>query len=134
VDNFVAAALAGDRARVERLRSADPDIVATVRAQRPGLMVWAAANRSTAAVVLLAGLGFDIDAMGRSDVPVEQQWQTALHTAVERRDAELVRLLLEHGADPHLADARFGATPLGWAHHFGYTEIVQLLESVATEH
>jgi ankyrin repeat protein len=130
VDDFVAAALAGDRARVERLRSADPGIVATVRAQRTGLIVWAAANRRTAAVTLLAELGFDINAMARSDVPVEQQWQTALHTAVERRDAELVRILLEHGADPDLPDARFSATPLGWALHFGYPEIVQLLEPV----
>jgi hypothetical protein len=37
---------------------------------------------------------------------------------------------LEHGANPHLTDARFSATPLGWAHHFGYAEIVQILERI----
>jgi hypothetical protein len=29
------------------------------------------------------------------------------------------RLLIELGADPGIRDARFDATPLGWAEHFG---------------
>ena len=58
---FVAAALNGDRAAIDRLA---PEVVEKVRAQRPGLMVWAAANGRTKAVALLDGLGFDVNAPG----------------------------------------------------------------------
>ena len=40
------------------------------------------------------------------------------------------RLLLERGADPNIHDARFDATPLGWAHHFDQPALVALLEPV----
>jgi GNAT superfamily N-acetyltransferase len=57
-------------------------------------------------------------------------WQiTPLHVAVERGDAELVRLLLAAGPDLDLADTQFNSTPLGWARHFQRTEIIELLES-----
>lgn len=40
---------------------------------------------------------------------------TALHYATERGDREIVRILLDAGADINARDARFGATPAGWA-------------------
>src|SRR5205814_1536637 len=64
VDAFVGAVLAGDRLAIEALRAASPEVVETVRARRPALMVWAAANRRPTAVTLLAELGFDVDALG----------------------------------------------------------------------
>jgi hypothetical protein len=48
-----------------------------VRAARPALIVWAAAQGQPGSVELLAGLGFDVNAKGRSDVPAEQPWQAA---------------------------------------------------------
>ncbi|MNR77752.1 Ankyrin repeats (3 copies) [compost metagenome] len=39
---------------------------------------------------------------------------------------EIVRLLLEHGANPHMTD-KYGKTPLTLAQEKGYTEIAQLL-------
>jgi ankyrin repeat protein len=54
---------------------------------------------------------------------------TALHEAAIRGDAELVALLLEHGADATLRDRAFDATPAGWAEHGGFMELAELLRS-----
>jgi GNAT superfamily N-acetyltransferase len=57
-------------------------------------------------------------------------WQTTpLHTAAERGDTQLARLLLAAGADLSLQDAQFRSTPLGWARHLGRAEIVALIEA-----
>lgn len=125
LETVVRAALAGDRAAVAQ---ASPEQLAAVRRARPALAVWAAGQGRAPAVELLLDAGFDINALGRADVPVEQPWQTALHTAVERDDALLVQLLLARGADPTIRDARFHATALGWAEHLGRLDLVSLLE------
>ncbi len=127
VDGLIAAALAGDRATVERLR----EHVDGARAERPALIVWAAARRKRDAILLLIELGFDVKALGRTDVPMEQEWETALHEAAGSGDIELARLLLDLGADPNIKDARFDSTPLGWAHHFGHQAMIELLEPLS---
>jgi len=90
--------------------------------------VWAAANGRTEAVRLLLAAGFDVNALGRGDIPVDQPWQTALHRAAESGDVQLARLLLDSGADPGIRDARFDGTPLDWARYFDQAELVALLE------
>jgi len=123
-DALIAAALAGDAARVEDLRR----YAAEARERRPGLIVWAASRRRLGAIPLLVDLGFDVNAYGRSDIPAEQSWETALHAAAGEGDAELAELLLGLGADPHLEDHRFHSTPLGWARHFAQPATIALLE------
>ena len=132
-DAFVAAVLAVDRSGVERLRHAHPGLAEDMRAARPGLVVWAAAAGSANAVELLVELGFDVNAMGRADVPSDEPWQTALHRAADDGDLELARTLLQLGADPRIRDARFGTTPLGWARYFGRPTLIELLEPVTPE-
>jgi hypothetical protein len=124
---LVAAAFRADRPAVERIRAQHPGVVEQVRQARRGLIVWAAAQGRTETVVLLAELGFDVNALGRGDAPVEQGWETALHQAASRGDLELARLLLVRGADAGIRDARFDATPLDWARHFGQRAMVELL-------
>jgi hypothetical protein len=121
VDAFVAAALSGDRTALAGLPVED------ARRERPGLIVWAAASGRTEAIALLAGLGFDVNAKGRRDSPVEQEWETALHHAALAGDLEQARLLLSLGADPNIRDTRFDATPLDWARHFDQEAMVALL-------
>jgi ankyrin repeat protein len=41
---------------------------------------------------------------------------------------EMVRLLLELGADPNVRDPTHNSTPLGWARYNGQTEVAQYLE------
>jgi len=114
-DGLIAAVLAGDRRTADRLaRHAD-----AARAERPGLVVWAASRRAWPAIPLLAELGWDVNARARTDFPMEQQWETALHEAARTGDSGAARMLIELGADPGIRDARFNATPLGWAEHFG---------------
>ncbi len=125
---FVAAALVADRAAVDELRAAQPGLAEDVRRDRPALIVWAAARGRPGSAELLAGLGFDVNARGRSDVPAADPWQTALHVAAMDGRLDLARSLLRLGADPDIRDQRFDSTPLGWARHFAQEELVALLE------
>jgi ankyrin repeat protein len=127
-DAFVAAALAADRPRLGRLLADYPGLAGELRAARPALITWAAACGNPAAVEILAELGFDVNAKGRTDMPSDQPWQTALHKAAEDGNVELARTLLRLGADPDIRDRRFDSTPLGWARHFGQQAIIELLE------
>jgi len=124
---FVAAALVADHATIRELRAAHPGLVDAVRQARPALTVWAAANGQPGSVELLAGLGFDVNAKGRSDVPANDPWQTALHVAAMEGHLDLARSLLSLGADPDTRDQRFNSTPLGWARHFGQEQLIELL-------
>ncbi len=119
VSEFVAAVLSGG--------DGDPAVASQARAARPGLVVWAAANGRLDAVRRLVELGFDVNALGRGDAPIEQPWSTALHHAAGDGNLAMAQLLLDLGADPSIRDARFDATPLGWAEHEGRPELIALL-------
>ena len=129
-DAFVAAALAADRERMGRLLADHPELAGRLREERPALISWAAACGSAAAVEFLSELGFDVNARGRTDVPSDQPWQTALHKAAEDGNLELARTLLRLGADPDIRDERFDSTPLGWARYFSRPALIELLEPV----
>lgn len=132
LDDFVAAALAADQARLGQLREQHPDIEAQARAARPALVVWAAVLGRADVIRLLAGLGFDINAKGRTDGVGSTEWETALHHAAGTGDVGLARTLVELGADPDIRDTRFGSTPLGWARHFGQEQTAQFLAPLTT--
>lgn len=129
-DAFVAAVLAGDAGAVQRTPA---EVVAAVRRKRTGLVTWAAAQGVPGAVGLLVEAGFDVNALGRGDLPGNEPWQTALHVAAEEGDVELARTLLELGADPDIPDSRFRSTPLGWARYFGQDAVAELLLPVTDE-
>ena len=125
---FAAAVLAADRAGLGELLRDHPGLADQVRSARPALITWAAACGRPEAVEILVGLGFDVNARGRTDVPSDQPWQTALHKAAEDGNLELARTLLRLGADPDIRDHRFNGTPLGWARYFGQQPLIDLLE------
>jgi hypothetical protein len=127
VDAFISAALAGD---AEEVFATSPEIVAAAREQRPALLVWAASQGRLSAIELLVANRFDLNAYGRGDVPVEQEWQTALHTAVEHGHGDVIRLLVALGADTSLRDKRFDATPLDWSDHFERPDLRRLLDGL----
>lgn len=124
VDALLAAALSGDAAAV----GAAPDALrAQVVADHGGVIVVAAADGRRRAVELLLELGVPVDTSGRGDAGGHQRWNTALHEAAFRDDEAMATLLLDHGADPTVRDARFDATPAGWAAHAGHTRLAAVL-------
>jgi len=52
---------------------------------------------------------------------------TALPYACDKGHVELVRFLIDRGADVNMKDTFYGEVPLGWALSHGNTEIVKLL-------
>lgn len=75
---------------------------------------------TTGAALIVAQLPDDPDA--RDDTGA-----TALHHAAWDGDVELIGRLLDAGADPTITDARFDATPLGWAEHAYQNEAADVL-------
>ncbi|WP_433894269.1 ankyrin repeat domain-containing protein [Streptomyces sp. CA-111067] len=129
-DTFIAAVLAGDAPAV---RGTPAEVVARVRQKRPGLVTWAAAQGAPGAVELLIAAGFDVNALGRSDILSNMPWTTALHAAAANGDLPLARTLLDLGADPNLRDKQYTSTPLGWARYFDHPALVGLLEPATQE-
>ncbi len=123
----VSALLAGDRATVTRSLERSPDLLPHLVQRHRSLILWAAVLDRADAIRLLADVGFDVNAYGRQDLPLEQPWETALHHAAGEGKLGVARTLLELGADPTLRDRRFSGTPLDWAHHLGRPELVDLL-------
>jgi len=122
---FESAAMQADRAAVEALLAADPDLAGEARAREPALVVRAAEHGRIEAVRLLAAHGFDVNALHRG--------RTALHEAAFRGDLATVDLLLELGADPTVRDRDYDAPPLGWAEHNGRQEVAARLREVMAE-
>lgn len=129
-DAFVAAVLAGE---AEAVRQTPAQVIAAVRRKRTGLVTWAAAQGAPNAVELLAAAGFDVNGLGRSDIPGNDPWHTALHVAARNGNLTLARTLLELGADPNIPDKHYRSTPLGWARHFDQPAIAELLEPLTDQ-
>jgi ankyrin repeat protein len=118
-DRVVGAVLAGD--------DLDPADAAAAIDGRPGLVAWAVELGDRDAVRRAVELGWDVNRRARTDVPSDQEWETGLHAAAGNGDVDMVRLLLELGADPTLKDCRFDAVPAQWAEHFGHDKVVEEL-------
>ncbi len=129
---LVGALLCGDAAQADLLLAPDPGLLDRLRTRHPGLILRAAAAGSPAGVRLLLDRGFDVNALARHDLPIDQEWETALHYAAGEGDLELARMLLSAGADPRIKDRRFQATPLGWAENFEQEPMIELLRGVTT--
>lgn len=118
VDELIATAMSGNRTAVERLLANDPGLRGRSIERCPEQLVRAAEQDSYEAVVLLIELGFDVNARSRT---------APLHEAAMRGNVPVIRLLLDHGADPNIHDTGYDATPAGWAEHHGQHDAQQLL-------
>lgn len=118
VDTFIAACMRVDRSAIEAQLAAEPRLASDAVARRPHLILRATELERSEVVPLLAELGFDVNHLKRL---------TALHQAAFDGNLELVKLLIELGADPTIEDRSYHATPLGWAEHKNQQEVVGYL-------
>ena len=83
-------------------------------------LLQAVRKGDTAAVKALLAAGIPADVKGRYD-------RTALSFAADRGHLEMVKLLLDAGADVNARDTFYKATPLTWAAVHGHLDVVRLL-------
>jgi hypothetical protein len=114
-DPFVEACVRGDRAAVADLLDKDPGL----RTRHAALIAQLAGDRRWDSVRLLAESGFDVNASGGV---------TALHYAAGAGEIDVMRLLLDHGADTSTRDTEFNHPPIEWARFFGRDDAVKYLE------
>jgi ankyrin repeat protein len=108
-DRFLAACQRADQAAVRQRLAQDPGLPGRLTdAQRAGAMVRAAETGHVAAIGLMLGLGFPVDAHGG------EHGGTALHAAAYSGSPEVVRLLIDRGADIEARDTTWDSTPLVW--------------------
>ena len=102
--------------------AANPELLASVLAERGDLVVRAAELGRGDAIRLLIDLGFDVNARRRT---------TALHEAALHGNLPIAMLLIELGADPTIVDTEHNSTPAGWAEHSGHTGIAEYLQQLS---
>jgi ankyrin repeat protein/ketosteroid isomerase-like protein len=121
VDELIATAMSGDRDAMQQLLATDAGLRERAIERSPDQLVRAAEQDSYDAVALLIELGFDVKARSRT---------APLHEAAMRGNLPVIRLLLEHGADPNLRDTGYNATPAGWAEHHEQPDAYALLAAL----
>ena len=100
-----------------------PDDIERVKRAHPDLTLRAAANASWEAIPMLVELGFGLE--GRDG-------RTPLHHAAAEGHLELIRLLIDAGADLDARDPIYKAKPYRWATFFGRDEAAALLREAHT--
>ena len=65
---------------------------------------------------------------GRGHRPKANTIVPRTRLAILAGDADIARLLLEAGADPHIRDGRHDSDARGWAEFFERQDIVQMLD------
>jgi ankyrin repeat protein len=118
-DAFFAACLSGDGKRARALLKKNPSLLQQLGDERAELLQLAAESNKLEAVRLMAALHFDLNEIKRT---------TALHNAAGSGHLEMVKLLIELGADPLIRDTEFNARPIGWARYGERHDVVAYLE------
>jgi ankyrin repeat protein len=126
LDVFEAAAF-GDVDRLTELLSDEPSLVTTYSGDGFTALHFAAFFGRYEAAALLIERGAEVDAFGRG-------WMTgtAMHSAVSRLQSDVVRILLEAGANPNVRQSA-GWTPLHAAAMNGDLASVELLLASGAE-
>jgi ankyrin repeat protein len=92
-------------------------------------LLWAIYSDRVQAAAWLLDHGADADLRHDFGGAEHGASAVAMHLAAQFNCLKCLRLLLDRGADPTICDARFGATPLGWAERVGAHEAAAMLRS-----
>jgi hypothetical protein len=125
-DEAVAWAARNNRAAaIEVLAQRGADLDADV--YQGTALVWAAFAGKVDAVRKLLELGADVDKRGTFGGPGHGSGVTALHLAAQNDRIDVLKILLDAGADRSLRDGLFDSTAAGWAEHGGSAAALELL-------
>jgi ankyrin repeat protein len=121
-------------ARNERLESLDLLVARGARVDadvyRGTALAWASSRGHVAAVLRMLDLGADPNARTTFGGPDHGEAATALHLAAESNRLDVIRALLEAGADPTIRDGRHDHTPAAWAEYAGHAAARDLLREL----
>ena len=123
-EQFSLACIHGRRAEVQAILGADPGLLDRMSTEdRLGLLHRAIAANERGGVRLIVELGVDVNGM----IPNTGLDRAPLHSAAGGGDLEMVKLLIDLGADPQLRDYPFHAAPIGWAKYGHHQNVVDYL-------
>ena len=131
-----AAIVLGREEDLERLVREDPELMSTKDNRRWARMLVHASGRASARVLETLLRTIMRHRAGLSIVNMEDDQDTAvdgtagytpLHAAAFHGNADAVRVLLQHGANPRIRDGKYCGTPAGWAAHAGHTATANLI-------
>jgi len=112
VESLIAACALDEGSLVEEIRSAQPELVAQLRAEGATLIAEFAGTGNARGVARLLDLGVPVDARYGGDPYFGTAPEsTALHVAAHRAWPKVIELLIARGADVNARDAK-GNTPL----------------------
>ncbi|MEM7363882.1 MAG: ankyrin repeat domain-containing protein [Pseudomonadota bacterium] len=118
VDQFVSAMAAGDKSVAQTLLDSDADLVRQTEEKYPSLVIDAAASNQLDAVRTMADMGFSVDRLTH---------RAPLHEAAWSDHLEMVKLLIERGADLGVRDQHHAATPLQFAQTAGNPDLAEYI-------
>jgi ankyrin repeat protein len=128
LETFALACIAGRRDEVHSRLAQDPALLEKLGAYgRVDLLHRAVEARKRDGIRLIVELGVDVNGM----MPGTGLDRSVLHNAAGWGGVEMVRYLMELGADPGLRDPTYHATPLGWALYNQQREVVEYLLPLA---
>jgi ankyrin repeat protein len=81
----------------------------------------------------MAELGFEVSGKTKHDSVGMLLATTPLHNAAWVGDLEMVKLLIELGADIDARDQNYNATPLGWALYNNQMNVAEYLRSIGAK-
>ena len=124
LETFALACIAGRRDEAQARLAEDPSLLQRLGHHgRVELLHRALDAKQPDGIRLIVDLGVDINGM----VPGTGLDRTVLHNAAGWGGLDMVKLLLDLGADPALRDPSYHAAPIGWAMHNQQSDVVEYL-------
>ena len=121
LDRFSGACISGDGDRARALFARDPLLIEILGERGGALMENAVGSDNRIAVRLMAELGFDVNAC-------------CMHDAARYGHLDMIKLLVELGADTSLKDSGHEISALGYASHYQQDRVAGYLAQFAGIH